>query len=147
MISIADLKEELKNGKKPIDLVEEAIARLKNSNQFNSTISDMFEIAKKRAKDLEDSNKKGRLYGIPFIAKDNLLIEGTITTAASNILGNFLAPYTATAIKKLEDEGAICIAKANLDSFWHGSSTEKSDFTKTLNPHDIKRVPGGSSGG
>lgn len=147
MISLKELKEELKSGKKPSDLVEEAIARLQESSEYNSTISEMFEQARARAKHLDDSEYKGRLYGIPFIAKDNLLIEGTVTTAASNILGNFEAPYTATAIKKLEDEGAVCIAKANMDSFGHGSSTENSDFMKTLNPHDQELVPGGSSGG
>lgn len=147
MLLIADLKKELQNGKSPSELVEEAISRLQASAEFNTVISDMFDAARKRAKDLEQAGPKGRLYGIPFIAKDNLLIEGTVTTAASNILGNFEAPYTATAIKKLEDEGAICIAKANMDSFGHGSSTENSDFTQTLNPHDKTRVPGGSSGG
>lgn len=147
MISLTELKKELASGKKTSDLVEEAIARLKSSDEFNLITSEMFEKARDRAKELDSSDKKGRLYGIPFIAKDNLLIENTVTTAASNILGDFNAPYTATAIKKLEDEGAICIAKANMDSFGHGSSTENSDFVKTLNPHDKERVPGGSSGG
>jgi aspartyl-tRNA(Asn)/glutamyl-tRNA(Gln) amidotransferase subunit A len=89
----------------------------------------------------------GRLAGVPFIAKDNFLVFGGETTAASNILKGFLAPYQATAINKLEAEGAICVAKANLDAFAHGSSTENSDFFTTLNPHDKTRVPGGSSGG
>jgi len=147
MISIRELQKELESGKKPSDLVEEAISRLEKSDEYSSTISEMFDKARSRAEELEKSGQKGRLYGIPFIAKDNLLIEDTITTAASHILGNFEAPYTATAIKKLEDEGAICIAKANMDSFGHGSSTENSDFAKTKNPHDQERVPGGSSGG
>ena len=85
--------------------------------------------------------------GVPFIAKDNFLAFGADTTAASNILKGFDAPYQATAIKKLEDEGAICVAKANLDAFAHGVSTENSDFMTTKNPHDKTRVPGGSSGG
>lgn len=147
MISISELQKQIQSGKKPVDLVEDAIERLKASEDFSPTISEMFDSARSRAKLLEQQDTKGRLYGIPFIAKDNLLIEGTITTAASNILGNFEAPYTATAIKKLEDEGAICIAKANMDSFGHGSSTENSDFAQTLNPQDRTRVPGGSSGG
>ncbi len=72
---------------------------------------------------------------------------GAETTAASNILKGFQAPYQATAIEKLEAEGAICVAKANLDAFAHGSSTENSDFFTTKHPHDPTRVPGGSSGG
>jgi aspartyl-tRNA(Asn)/glutamyl-tRNA(Gln) amidotransferase subunit A len=147
MTPIQELQNQIQSGVSPKEVVEEAIIKLKNSEHYNSTISDMFEAALSRAKELERSPKKGRLYGIPFIAKDNLAIKGTKTTAASNILGNYYSPYTATAIKKLEDEGAICIAKANMDSFGHGSSTENSDFAAALNPHDQTRVPGGSSGG
>jgi aspartyl-tRNA(Asn)/glutamyl-tRNA(Gln) amidotransferase subunit A len=84
---------------------------------------------------------------VPFIAKDNLLAFGAETTAASNMLKGFKAPYQSTVIDKLEAEGAICVAKANLDAFAHGSSTENSDFFTTKNPHDKVRVPGGSSGG
>ena len=96
---------------------------------------------------VKSGKNAGRLAGVPFIAKDNFLVFGAETTAASNILKGFEAPYQATAIEKLEAEGAICVAKANLDAFAHGSSTENSDFFTTLNPHDKTRVPGGSSGG
>ena len=75
------------------------------------------------------------------------MVFGADTTAASNILKGFDAPYQSTAIEKLENEGAICVAKANLDAFGHGGSTENSDFFTTKNPHDAERVPGGSSGG
>jgi aspartyl-tRNA(Asn)/glutamyl-tRNA(Gln) amidotransferase subunit A len=84
---------------------------------------------------------------VPFIAKDNFLVFGAETTAASNMLRGFEAPYQSTAIARLEAEGAICVAKANLDAFAHGSSTENSDYMTTKNPHDPTRVPGGSSGG
>lgn len=89
----------------------------------------------------------GRLAGIPFIAKDNFLTRHTHTTAASDMLRPFQSPYGATAVQRLEGQGAIMVAKANLDAFGHGGSTENSDFGPTQNPHDKKRVPGGSSGG
>jgi aspartyl-tRNA(Asn)/glutamyl-tRNA(Gln) amidotransferase subunit A len=89
----------------------------------------------------------GRLAGLPFIAKDNFLTYQTHTTAGSNILEPFKAPYQATAVERLEAEGAIMVAKANLDAFGHGASTENSDFGPTKHPRDLTRVPGGSSGG
>lgn len=89
----------------------------------------------------------GRLAGVPFVAKDNMLTFGSKTTAASKLLENFDAPFQAEAIERLEAEGAICIAKANLDAFAHGGSTENSAYGPTTNPHDTNRVAGGSSGG
>lgn len=131
--------------------VEIALKRLKNASGFKATISLTEKRALKRAKIIDDEVAGGKnagiLAGVPFIAKDNFLTFGGETTAASNILKGFEAPYQATAIERLEAEGAICIAKANLDAFAHGSSTENSDFFTTLNPHDKTRVPGGSSGG
>ena len=87
------------------------------------------------------------LAGIPYIAKDNFLTFNTHTTAASNMLKPFTAPYQSTAVERLSAAGAIMVAKANLDAFAHGSSTENSDFGPTKNPVDDTRVPGGSSGG
>lgn len=154
-MTIEQIQQEIKNGKTILEVVESCITKLKNSAEYNAIITPLFDQALEKAKVLDIKLKanqdskagQGRLFGIPFVVKDNLAIEGTITTAASNILGNYISPYTATSIKKLEDEGAICIAKANLDSFGHGSSTENSDFAPTLNPHDRTKVPGGSSGG
>ncbi len=105
------------------------------------------ERAKQIDEDVASGKKVGKLAGVPFIAKDNFLVFGAETTAASNILKSFEAPYQSSAINKLEAEGAICVAKANLDAFAHGSSTENSDFFTTKNPYDKTRVPGGSSGG
>lgn len=87
------------------------------------------------------------LLGIPYIAKDNFLTVRTHTTAASKILEPFDSPYESSATRKLNAAGGILIAKANMDSFGHGSSTENSDFSVTKNPHDPTKVPGGSSGG
>lgn len=134
-----------------ISQVEKALAIIEKSKDYNAILSVTSERARKRAVEIDASiakgQKIGKLAGVPFIAKDNFLAFGAPTTAASHILENFEAPYQASAIAKLEAEGAILVAKSNLDAFAHGSSTENSAFGPTKNPHDISRVPGGSSGG
>jgi aspartyl-tRNA(Asn)/glutamyl-tRNA(Gln) amidotransferase subunit A len=136
---------------KAVDLVEKSLAAVAEYEEYKAIIATVAERARERAAEIDavvaDGKKVGRLAGVPFIAKDNFLVFGAETTAASNILKGFEAPYQSTVINKLEAEGAICVAKANLDAFAHGASTENSDFFTTLNPHDTTRVPGGSSGG
>ena len=150
--SIIDIALQVQQGElSAVDLVNKSLKTINEHKEFNAVIAVIKDRALERAKiiDLEaNSGKKiGRLAGVPFIAKDNFLTFGSETTAASNILKGFKAPYQATAIERLEAEGAICVAKANLDAFAHGSSTENSDFMITKNPHDKTKVPGGSSGG
>lgn len=90
----------------------------------------------------------GPLAGAPLSVKDIFCVTGTASTAGSRMLANFVAPYTATAVARLEQAGAIVIGKANLDEYAYGSSTESSAFKPTTrNPWDPTRVPGGSSGG
>ncbi len=90
----------------------------------------------------------GPLAGVPFTVKDIFTVEGTPSTAGSRILANFVAPYTATAVARLEAAGAIMLGKVNLDEFTFGSSNESSAFQPSpRNPWDLARVPGGSSGG
>jgi aspartyl-tRNA(Asn)/glutamyl-tRNA(Gln) amidotransferase subunit A len=90
----------------------------------------------------------GPLAGVPFSAKDIFTVEGTLSTAASKILANFEAPYTATVVDRMVEAGAVMVGKVNLDEFTYGSSTESSAFKPvTRNPWDTSRVPGGSSGG
>lgn len=90
----------------------------------------------------------GALAGVPLTVKDIFCVKGTPSTAASRILANFTAPYTATAVQRLEAAGALTLGKVNLDEFTYGSSTESSAFQpSTRNPWDTERVPGGSSGG
>jgi aspartyl-tRNA(Asn)/glutamyl-tRNA(Gln) amidotransferase subunit A len=134
-------------GLSAVQNVQTAIERAKQHESFNAIISLVEERALERAKKVDAGEIKGRLAGIPFIAKDNFLTYGGATTAASHFLENFKAPLQATAIEKLEAEGAICIGKANLDAFAHGGSTENSAFGPTKNAYDESRVAGGSSGG
>ncbi len=133
------------------ELVEKSLAAIESKKEFDAVLATLTDVALERANAIDtmvaEGKNPGRLAGVPFIAKDNFLVFGAETTAASNILKGFTAPYQATVIERLEAEGAICVAKANLDAFAHGSSTENSDFMTTKNPHDVTRVPGGSSGG
>lgn len=133
------------------EMINRSLAIMEERQEFQAIISITRERAAARAAEIDrqikSGQRAGRLAGVPFVAKDNFLTFGGPTTAASNMLKNFNAPYQATAINRLEAEGAICVAKANLDAFAHGSSTENSDFFVTKNPHEPTRVPGGSSGG
>ena len=87
------------------------------------------------------------LASVPIAIKDNMHIKGELTTCASNYLSNYRAPFDATAVRLMEEEDAILIGKTNLDEFAMGSSNEFSAFKTVQNPWDLKRVPGGSSGG
>jgi len=97
---------------------------------------------------LANGEDPGPLAGVPFTSKDIFCVEGTPSTAASRILANFVAPYTATPVARMESAGAIMLGKVNLDEFAYGSSSESSAFQPApRNPWDTSRVPGGSSGG
>ena len=99
------------------------------------------------AQKLFEEGKADLLTGIPLAVKDNILIKDRRVSAASRILEGYRATYDASAIKKLKERGAIFLGRTNMDEFAMGASTENSAFGVTRNPHDLSRVPGGSSGG
>ena len=132
-------------------LVRDALDKAKHFKDYNIFTFINEEGALKKAREIDakiaKGEKVGRLAGVPYVLKDNFLSTEGETTASAHILEGFNSPVTATAVKKLEDEGAIMIARANMDAFAHGSSTENSYYGPTLNSHDKTRVAGGSSGG
>lgn len=151
MLTIADIQTRIKHGESIRSIVEDTLVKVEAAKDYNTLVSVVREPALKRADELDAQLKKGqdigRLAGVPFVAKDMFLAHETVTTSSSNILKNFDSPYQATAVSKLEAEGAILVGKANNDAFGHGGSTENSDFGVTKNPFDTTRVAGGSSGG
>ena len=142
MVKISDFK-----GSSAIANVTAAIKKAKENDAYHALLSLTEERALARAAAVERGEITGKLAGVPFVVKDNFLAFGAPTTAASKMLEHFNAPLQATAVERLEQEGAICIGKANLDAFAHGGSSENSAFGPTKNAYDQTRVAGGSSGG
>lgn len=126
-----------------------------NINLQDSKINSFITLTQERAmaqaeiidKKIKNNEKVGKLSGIPIAIKDNININGIKMTCASKMLENFISPYNAHVIDKLEQEDAIIIGKTNMDEFAFGSSCETSYFGPTKNPVDLERAPGGSSGG
>jgi aspartyl-tRNA(Asn)/glutamyl-tRNA(Gln) amidotransferase subunit A len=147
---IAELATDVRAGKiTAVELAQASLARIKETESYHTTL-ELNPLALEQARAVDKRVQAGEdlpLAGVPFAAKDNYLTFGTHTTAASHILEPFKAPYQGPAIQRLLKAGAVMVAKANLDAFAHGTSTENSDFGPTKNPYDPTRVPGGSSGG
>ena len=136
---------------KAVDLVQAALAKAEEYKDYNAFISMNAEAALKKAEEIDGKIAKGeevgKLAGVPYALKDNYSSHEGNTTAAAHILDSYHSPITATAVAKLEAEGAIMIGRTNLDAFAHGGSTENSYFGPTKNSADNTRVAGGSSGG
>lgn len=152
-MTILDFHEKIKSGKASArELVLGYLEKIKKENKTLNAYLEVFEEdaivqAKKIDERIASGETPGILWGIPVAVKDNILLEGKVTSSASKILENYRASYTATAIKKLQEAGAIILGRANMDEFAMGASTENSAYGPTKNPLDHTRVPGGSSGG
>lgn len=149
---ILKITEAIKSGQSSArQEVEKAIAAAKEKDALHALLEILEDEALARADEIDTRIKNGedvgQLAGVPYVAKDNFLTTVGHTTAAAKILENFKSPLNATAIERLNAEGAILIGKANLDAFAHGGSTENSAFGPTKNVVDPERVAGGSSGG
>lgn len=130
------------------ELIQESLQLAKKYKELNCFVTMNEEISVKKASSIDLNEKtNSTLSGIPLAQKDLFCTEGLRTTCSSKILSNFIPPYTATAVEKLEDAGSITIGKTNMDEFAMGSSNETSFFGNVHNPWKKGYVPGGSSGG
>ena len=152
-LSIAEVRRAIESGShKAAELVEAAYEQIRARDpQIHAYLSLNPERAYEQARRIDEIAAKGAplppLAGVPVGIKDVLTIEGLPATAGSKILEGYIAPYTATSVRRLEDAGAIILGKINCDEFAMGSSNENSAYGPVHNPHALDRVPGGSSGG
>lgn len=152
-LTVHELQEKLKSKELTITEIVEAYANRieEKEKDVQAFVTVLTEEAKKQAEEIQSKKESGEItgdfVGIPIGIKDNMCTKGVKTTCSSKMLENFVAPYDATVVEKLNDENIIDLGKLNMDEFAMGGSTEYSYFKKTRNPWNLNKVPGGSSGG
>ncbi len=152
-LTVHELQEKIKSKELTItEITKVYVDRIKEKEkEVQAFITTLADEAIKQAEEIQHKKEKGEITGnfagIPIGIKDNICTKGVKTTSASKMLENFIAPYNATIIEKLNNENMIMLGKMNMDEFAMGSSTEHSYFKTTKNPWNLKKVPGGSSGG
>ena len=129
------------------ELIQETFLNIKNNSKLNAFITLNEEESLKKADNLDNTPSSGSLAGIPIAQKDLFCTKDLKTTCGSNMLSNFIPPYSATVIENLENAGCISVGKTNMDEFAMGSSNETSFYGNVQNPWGENLVPGGSSGG
>ena len=129
------------------ELIQETFLNIKNNSELNAFITLNEEEALKKANNFDNNPSSGSLAGIPIAQKDLFCTKDLKTTCGSNMLSNFIPPYSATVIENLENAGCISVGKTNMDEFAMGSSNETSFYGNVQNPWGENLVPGGSSGG
>ena len=146
--SVKELKNMLNDRKiSHTELIQETFLNIKNNSELNAFITLNEEESIKKANNLDNMPDSGSLAGIPIAQKDLFCTKDLKTTCGSNMLSNFIPPYSATVIENLENAGCISVGKTNMDEFAMGSSNETSFYGKVQNPWGKNLVPGGSSGG
>ena len=146
--SIKELKNMLNNRDiSHTELIQETFLNIKNNSKLNAFITLNEEESLKKANNLDNIAGSGSLAGIPIAQKDLFCTKDLKTTCGSNMLSNFIPPYSATVIENLENAGCISVGKTNMDEFAMGSSNETSFYGNVQNPWGENLVPGGSSGG
>lgn len=151
-LTIVKAHEAMKSGDFTAEELAQAyLERIKEINPELNVYLEVFDDVLAQAKKADERFESGKdidiLTGIPFAVKDNILIKSRKCSAGSKMLENYVAVYDATVIKKLKEKGVVFLGRVNMDEFAMGGSTENSAFGVTKNPHDKKRVAGGSSGG